>query len=43
MGFEVAAVSNGPAKEQLAKQLGAHHYIDSTDPKQAVDAIQKLG
>ncbi len=29
MGFEVAAISRGPEKEALARQLGAHHYIDA--------------
>jgi propanol-preferring alcohol dehydrogenase len=42
MGFEVAAIARGPDKAELAKQLGAHHYIDSaaSDPAQA---LQKLG
>jgi alcohol dehydrogenase, propanol-preferring len=29
MGFEVAAIGRGADKAELAKQLGAHHYIDS--------------
>jgi len=29
MGFQVAAIARGPEKESLAKELGAHHYIDS--------------
>jgi propanol-preferring alcohol dehydrogenase len=29
MGFEVAAIGLGADKAELAKQLGAHHYIDS--------------
>src|SRR5580704_11814218 len=29
MGFKVVAVARGAEKEQLAKKLGAHHYIDS--------------
>src|SRR5581483_2587730 len=34
MGFRTIAVARGKDKEPLAKQLGAHHYIDSaaTDP-----------
>jgi alcohol dehydrogenase, propanol-preferring len=34
MGLQVAAVARGTAKEALARELGAHHYIDSvaTDP-----------
>jgi propanol-preferring alcohol dehydrogenase len=42
MGLEVAAIARGADKEQLAKKLGAHHYIDSatTDP---AAALQLLG
>jgi alcohol dehydrogenase len=29
MGCEVVAISRGPAKADLARQLGAHHHIDS--------------
>ena len=29
MGFEVAAIARGADKADLAKKLGAHHYIDS--------------
>jgi len=29
MGFEVAAIGRGGDKAELAKRLGAHHYIDS--------------
>ena len=34
MGFEVAAIERGADKASVAKELGAHHYIDSgaTDP-----------
>lgn len=34
MGFEVVAVSRGSEKAELARDLGAHHYVDSqqTDP-----------
>lgn len=42
MGFRTVAIARGADKEALAKQLGAHHYIDS----QAVDpapALQQLG
>jgi propanol-preferring alcohol dehydrogenase len=27
MGFRVAAIARGPEKENLAKQLGAHHFL----------------
>jgi propanol-preferring alcohol dehydrogenase len=41
MGFEVAAVGRGADKAELAKKLGAHHYIDSaaTDPAGALQAL----
>ena len=41
MGFEVAAIARGADKAELAKKLGAHHYIDSTagDPGQALQAL----
>src|SRR5467141_3095105 len=42
MGFEVAAIGRGADKAELARKLGAHHYIDSSsvDPGQA---LRKLG
>ncbi|MHA6805959.1 alcohol dehydrogenase [Salinifilum ghardaiensis] len=38
MGMEVVAISRGPGKADLARQLGAHHHIDSQadDPGQAL-------
>src|ERR1700676_2353483 len=42
MGFEVAAIGRGAGKADLAKKLGAHHYIDSTAGNPA-DALQALG
>src|ERR1700726_3965399 len=42
MGFEVAAIARGADKAQLAKKLGAHHYIDSAASDQ-VAALQALG
>ena len=41
MGFEVAAISRGGDTAQLAKKLGAHHYIDSaaSDPAAALQAL----
>lgn len=40
-GYEVAAVSRGSDKERLARELGAHHYIDSEkeDPAEALRAL----
>jgi propanol-preferring alcohol dehydrogenase len=42
MGFEVAAIARGADKAELAKKLGAHHYIDSdaTDPAAALQALR---
>ena len=41
MGFEVAAISRGADTAQLARKLGAHHYIDSasTNPEAALQAL----
>jgi alcohol dehydrogenase, propanol-preferring len=41
MGFEVAAIARGSDKADLAKKLGAHHYIDSaaSDPARALQAL----
>jgi D-arabinose 1-dehydrogenase-like Zn-dependent alcohol dehydrogenase len=38
MGFKTIAIARGSDKEPLARQLGAHHYIDS----QAQDAAAEL-
>jgi D-arabinose 1-dehydrogenase-like Zn-dependent alcohol dehydrogenase len=42
LGLETIAIARGVDKEPLARELGAHHYIDSTagDPAQA---LQELG
>src|SRR5215510_5399117 len=42
MGFEVAAIARGADKAELAKKLGAHHFIDSAATN-AGAALQKLG
>jgi propanol-preferring alcohol dehydrogenase len=41
MGFEVAAIARGGDKVELARKLGAHHYIDSaaSDPAEALQAL----
>jgi D-arabinose 1-dehydrogenase-like Zn-dependent alcohol dehydrogenase len=38
LGFETMAIARGTDKQEMALQLGAHHYIDSTagDPGQAL-------
>jgi len=41
-GFRVAAVGRGPENAELAKTLGAHHYIDSKNSN-AAQELQKLG
>lgn len=42
MGFKVVAIARGAEKEQLAKKLGAHHYIDSSAGDSAA-ALKALG
>ncbi|HYZ80210.1 MAG TPA: alcohol dehydrogenase catalytic domain-containing protein [Solirubrobacteraceae bacterium] len=41
MGFETVAIARGTEKEELARRLGAHHYVDSTagDPAEAVTRL----
>jgi alcohol dehydrogenase len=43
MGFETVAIARGAAKDDFAKELGAHHYIDSTADTTVADALQALG
>src|SRR5204863_9192909 len=43
MGFETVALGRGKDKEPLARQLGAHHYIDSGAGGAAAAELQKLG
>jgi alcohol dehydrogenase len=43
MGFETVAIARGAEKADFAKQLGAHHYIDSTADTPVADALQSLG
>ncbi|KZS95704.1 GroES-like protein [Sistotremastrum niveocremeum HHB9708] len=42
MGYRTVALSSSGGKEQLAKQLGAHIYLDSSKVDQA-EELQKLG
>ncbi|WP_099250547.1 alcohol dehydrogenase catalytic domain-containing protein [Mycobacterium sp. shizuoka-1] len=42
MGFETIAIARGAGKADDAKELGAHHYIDSTAGDVA-EALQALG
>ncbi|MFE9623537.1 alcohol dehydrogenase [Streptomyces sp. NPDC006527] len=43
MGFETVAIARGAGKADFAKQLGAHHYIDSTGDTPVADALQSMG
>jgi D-arabinose 1-dehydrogenase-like Zn-dependent alcohol dehydrogenase len=42
MGFNTVAIARGKDKEAFAKQLGAHHYIDSQQQNPA-EELNKLG
>ncbi|MCU1700810.1 MAG: alcohol dehydrogenase [Mycobacterium sp.] len=42
MGFRTVAIARGSEKGVLARELGAHHYIDSTAGDVAAE-LQKLG
>jgi len=42
MGFRTIALSRGADKEELARALGAHEYVD-TDKVAAAEGLQKLG
>ena len=39
MGFEVVAISRGSDKEEHARKLGAHHYVDSARD----DFVERMG
>jgi propanol-preferring alcohol dehydrogenase len=42
LGFRVVALSHGASKEALARELGAHEYID-TQRSSAAEGLQRLG
>jgi alcohol dehydrogenase, propanol-preferring len=42
MGFRTVAISNGADKEELARSLGAHEYVDTTKVT-AAEGLMKLG
>jgi propanol-preferring alcohol dehydrogenase len=42
MGFETVAIGRGPDRGDLAKKLGAHHYVDSSTVA-ITSALQALG
>ncbi|WP_019068351.1 alcohol dehydrogenase catalytic domain-containing protein [Streptomyces hokutonensis] len=43
MGFETVAIARGAEKADFAKQLGAHHYVDSTADTEVAEALRELG
>jgi D-arabinose 1-dehydrogenase-like Zn-dependent alcohol dehydrogenase len=43
MGFKTVAIARGRDKEPLAKQLGAHHYIDSQSQDPAAELLKMGG
>ena len=42
LGFTTVAISRGSGKEEVARRLGAHHYIDA-EASDAAAELQKLG
>jgi D-arabinose 1-dehydrogenase-like Zn-dependent alcohol dehydrogenase len=42
LGFETAAIARGQEKAELARRLGAHHYIDS-EAEDVAEALRRLG
>jgi D-arabinose 1-dehydrogenase-like Zn-dependent alcohol dehydrogenase len=42
MGFDTVAIARGTAKEPLARELGARHYVDSTTSDPA-EELSRLG
>jgi D-arabinose 1-dehydrogenase-like Zn-dependent alcohol dehydrogenase len=42
MGFETVAIARGSEKEPFARDLGAHHYVDS-EREDAAARLQQLG
>ena len=42
MGFKTVAINRGKDKEELARQLGAQHYVDAS-AQDVVGELQKLG
>src|SRR6266536_6589870 len=42
LGFETVAIARGKEKEELARRLGAHHYVDS-EAEDVAEALSRLG
>ncbi|MFF0789299.1 alcohol dehydrogenase [Streptomyces spiralis] len=43
MGLETVAIARGTGKADIAKRLGAHHYVDSTASTPVAEALRSLG
>ena len=43
MGFKTVAIARGSDKEPLARQLGAHHYVDSRSQDVAAELVKMGG
>jgi len=43
LGFETVAIARGDAEADLATELGAHHYVDSTADGPVAKQLQALG
>ncbi|MGI5451975.1 alcohol dehydrogenase [Streptomyces sp. CA-249302] len=43
MGYETVAIARGADKADFAKQLGAHHYVDSSTDTPVAEALRSLG
>lgn len=43
MGYRVVAISRGSEKEEFARELGAHEYIDVAKEQDPGKALQRLG
>ena len=43
MGFETVAIARGRDKEELARKLGAHHYLDSEAQNVAAELTKRGG
>jgi alcohol dehydrogenase len=43
MGYETVGIARGADKADFAKQLGAHHYVDSTSGTPVAEALRSLG
>src|SRR5207253_10723906 len=42
LGFQTVAIARGKDKEELARRLGAHHYVDS-EAEDVAETLLRLG